>query len=341
MRARFSCGILLCAWSLASVVPAQDTGGESQSKGLAVADSPQAMKRLPSGVILVKGAWASASDSVTPVPEAGRVTGKSFTDEYFGMTLPLPAGWTQKFQGPPPSENGRYVLAQLRPADDYHGPSRGNILITAQDLFFTPLPAANSLELSTSETSHLQSSYRLERRLTRTRIAGRPFTAFAYGSPVAEMHWYVLATQIRCHAVEFVLSSRDSKLLERMMRDMNTMTLPAEAAPEGGTGGGGVPICIKDYAHGDHVITRADPIFTEHRFTAVPVRIIIDKSGEVRHIHFLSAFPDQESAIANALHQWRFKPYRQDGQPAEVETGIMFGRAPSLVPARSPRASTQ
>ena len=94
----------------------------------------------------------------------------------------------------------------------------------------------------------------------------------------------------------------------------------------GGTGGGTFPVCIKDYANDDNVLARVDPIFTEHKFNPVPVRIVIDKEGKVRHIHFLSAFPDQEKAISNALKQWKFKPYVKNGKPIEVETGIMFGR---------------
>ena len=89
-----------------------------------------------------------------------------------------------------------------------------------------------------------------------------------------------------------------------------------------------MPVCIKDYARDENVIARVDPVFTEHRFNPVPVRIIIDKEGKVKHIHFLSAFPDQAKAITDALKQWKFKPYLRDGQPVEVETGIMFGRAP-------------
>jgi hypothetical protein len=87
-------------------------------------------------------------------------------------------------------------------------------------------------------------------------------------------------------------------------------------------------VCLKDYASGDNVIARVAPVFTEHRFNSVPVRIIIDKEGKVKHIHFLSAFPDQAKAITEALGQWRFKRYLRDGKPAEVETGIMFGRTP-------------
>jgi hypothetical protein len=58
------------------------------------------------------------------------------------------------------------------------------------------------------------------------------------------------------------------------------------------------------------------------------VRIVIDTEGRVKHIHFLSAFPDQAKSIADALSQWRFKPLIVRGHPAEVETGLMFGRPP-------------
>jgi hypothetical protein len=92
-------------------------------------------------------------------------------------------------------------------------------------------------------------------------------------------------------------------------------------------------LCIKDYASEENVIARVDPIFTEHRFNSVPVRVIIDREGRVKHIHFLSAFPDQTKAISDALGQWKFKPYLREGKPVEVETGLVFGRRPySMTP---------
>ena len=89
---------------------------------------------------------------------------------------------------------------------------------------------------------------------------------------------------------------------------MNKMSLPTEASPILGNGGDGAPVCIKDYARPENVIERVDPVFTERRFNSIPVRIIIDKDGKVKHIHFLSAFPEQAKSITDALRQWRFKP---------------------------------
>ncbi len=300
------------------------------------------MTKVPTGVILVKGAWASASDSMTPPPEGGSMTGNVFTDEYFGITYAAPKDWTEKDKGPPPSDSGRYVLAQIQAPHTPTGAAQGHILVTAQDMFCTPLPTKNALELVAYQKDNLQSHYKLEVAPKQTTIAGRPFTFFAYWSPAAEMHWYVLATEIRCHAVEFILTSRDTKLLESLFADMNRMQLLAEASPSGGEGDGAFPVCIKDYAKDENLIARVDPILTDHRFSPVPVRIIIDKSGKVKHIHFLSAYPDQEKVITDALLQWKFKPYLKDGQPVEVETGIMFGRAPPpLAPFSGHKSSTE
>jgi hypothetical protein len=287
----------------------------------------QPMTKVPAGVILVKGAWSSASDSVTPLPEDGNVTNDVFDDRYFGIIWALPPDWIEKYKGPPPSESGRYVLAQIVPADTFKGPARGSILITADDMFFTPFPVANSVELINYTKDNLQADYKVERLPMQTMIGGRSFTFFAYWSPVAQLHWYILATQIRCHTVEVVLSSGDTKLLESLMQDLNKMKLPAE---DGLTGGDAFPVCVKDYASDENVIARVDPVLTEHRFNAIPVRIVIDKEGKIKHIHFLRAFPDQAKVISDALGQWKFRPYLRNGQPVEVETGIMFGYAPHL-----------
>ncbi len=313
--------------------------GAPQSGG-DYSNNPQA-KKLPTEVILVKGAWTSASDSVTSLPEGGRVANHVYSNQYFGLTYPLPPGWTEKYTGPPPSDSGYYVLAQIRPADTFKGPSRGSILIAAQDLFFTHTAACNTLELINYAKDNLNADYKVEQPPTPVTIAGHSFLRFDYGSPVAELHWHILATQIRCHMVQFVFTSRDTKLVENLIEEMNKMNLPAEAGPISGTGGGEVPVCIKDYARDQNVRQRVDPVFAERTFNPVPVRIIIDKEGKVKHIHFLSVFPDQERAISEALFQWRFRPCLRDGKLVEVETGIMFGRPPRLATPPSTNAATE
>jgi hypothetical protein len=318
--------LIILGWSGSWFVCGQRIEAQSApGNGGDFSANTQPLTKVPEGVILVKGAWSSASDSITPVPESGSVANNVISNQYFGITYALPSGWTEKFKGPPPSDSGRYVLAQISPAETYKGSSRGNILITAQDMFFSPLPAANAFELISYMKDNLQADYKVELPPTDLKIGGHNFRFFAYESPVAQLHWYVAATEIRCHAVQIVLNSRDTKLLESLLLDMNKMKVPEEADSTSGTGGGAFPVCIKDYE--ENMLARADPVFADRAFNPVPVRIIIDKGGKVKHIHFLSAFPGQVKAITDALNQWKFKPYMTGGHPVEVETGLVFGPA--------------
>jgi len=323
-RLKIAAGAAVC---LAGLAWAQNT--PPQKPALHDGDSSNttnALTKVPTGVILVKGAWSSASDSVTPVPEGSRVTNGVFSAPYFGIRYTLPAGWTKGYDGPPPSDSGRYVIAQLRVRDPQTA-AKGSVMISAQDMFFTPLPASNAFELVNYMKQNLAADYRQEEPPAPTTIAGHPFTFFAYWSPVAELHWYVVTTEIRCHAVQIVLTSGDTKLLGSLRADLDKMTLPPEADPTTGAGGGNFPLCIKDYARTENVLHKVDPIFTEPRGNPVPVRFIVDGKGKVKHIHLLSAFPEQATAVTEALRQWRFKPYLRDGHPVEVETGITFGGA--------------
>lgn len=216
------------------------------------------------------------------------------------------------------------MLAEIVPNDSYKGPSRGSVLITADDLFFAPFPVTRGEELIDYTQTHLAPEYNVERPPAQMTIGGRSFRFVAYWSPAAKLHWYIFATEIRCHAVEIVLSSGDPKLIQELTQDLNAMNLPPEDAKAEGHA---VPVCVKDYAAGDNVIARVDPVFAVRHFNAIPVRIVIGKDGKVKHTHVISAFPDQAKAVADALGQWAFKPYIRNGEPVEVETGILFGTA--------------
>jgi hypothetical protein len=272
---------------------------------------------VPAGLILVKGAWSGAAGTSTSLPEDGTISNGRYDNAYFGLEYAVGSDWTQRYAGPPPSDSGYYVLAQIEPKDSALVPTTGHILIAAQDLFFSLAPVHSAAELIGYFQQQLGAEYRVERAPTRVRIANRDFVRLDYVASVAGLHWHVLATEIRCHVVQFVFTGSSPKSMERLVASMNSMIQP----------GGSAPLCLKDFATPATVLERVDPVFSEPRFNPVPVRIVIDKEGRVKHIHFLSAFPDQAKSIEDALLQWRFKPHLLDGQPVEVETGLLFGRS--------------
>jgi hypothetical protein len=195
------------------------------------------------------------------------------------------------------------------------------MLITAQDMFFTPAPAHDALALVRYASEHLEPGMTVEESPSTVAIAGRPFVRLVYSSQLTGLHWYVLATQIRCHTVQFVVTSRDRRLIDDLLATVKKM----EASPLEDATDSEVPVCIEGYATGANVLARVEPFFPERRFNPIPVRVIIDEQGKVKHIHFISAFPDQARTLTEALMQWRFRPYVSDGRPMEVETGILFG----------------
>ena len=118
---------------------------------------------------------------------------------------------------------------------------------------------------------------------------------------------------------EFVITSADTRLAGNLVRGLDGMKFAADSD---------TPACLPNSAVPANILHRNYPSFSEQKYNPIPLRVIIDRDGKVRHIHFLSAFPAQSQALTTALMQWRFKPYLRDGRPVEVETGILFGRPP-------------
>jgi hypothetical protein len=203
VRGKVFAGLLFCSLCFSFIASAQANDDAApapvptpdilQGGDFSANPAPQ---HLPPG-ILVKGAMPGASDSSTSVPEGGVVTDKIYNNSYFGFSYPLPADWRQKYAGPPPSESGYYVLAQIEPAKSFTGPNHGSILISAQDLFFSLAPAKNVVDLVEYKKSRLSGDYKLERSPDVVKIAGRPFVRMDYMSPEAELHWYVLYKELR------------------------------------------------------------------------------------------------------------------------------------------------
>lgn len=267
-------------------------------------------QKLPTNTILIKGAEPSASDNKTALPEDGRYEKGRYVNPYFGLAYPIPPSWGEAFQGPPPSDSGQYVLAQLKRREG--DGSKATISITAQDEFFSLVPARTALETVQFARDHLPADYKIERPPAELEIAGRPFVRFDYVSPVAGLHWTTLATESRCHVVKFVFISRDTKLIDEFVSGMRE----TKFADDG-------PLCVPDYAPA--AVYKVDPVITDRRFNSIPARIVIGKDGRVEHVHVISAFPDQAAVIKDAVLQWRFRPYLQNGQPVRVETGVLFG----------------
>jgi len=261
-------------------------------------------------MVLLSVATPSASDAVTPVPEQGRVAAGRYRNAYFNLSYPIPAGWTEQPAGPPPSEAGAYTLAQFALIDSEQR-LRAHVLITAQDFFFSLIDMDEAKELVAAIRRGLEPVYQLEGEPDQVTIAGRTFHRLSYRAPRSGLRWRILSTDVRCHALTFTVTGADPAALDAAEQAMRGLSL-----------GGKAPLCRGDY---NEVVKKTDPRFPTNRYNTIPVRVIIDAGGRVKHAHLLSAYPEQSEAILSALRNWRFKPYRVGGKAVEVETGLVFG----------------
>jgi TonB family protein len=55
---------------------------------------------------------------------------------------------------------------------------------------------------------------------------------------------------------------------------------------------------------------------------AVVLQVLIDRSGSIQELHVVSGPTILASAAQQALKQWHFKPYYQNGQPVETEARV-------------------
>jgi hypothetical protein len=279
--------------------------------------------RLSAAACIVGGLASSfavprSGAAMRPVPEDGAVVDGAYRNEYFGLTYPLMRGWRAGASSPPPSQTGDYVLANLVP----DGSITATILITAQDLLFAerpldPLAAVGDLRRTVSGTAGMT----IDREPSDVRIAGRAFHRVDYSG--VGLHRALLVTEDRCHLVRFNLTAREPEMLAELVVSLNDLSFaaaPDKAKPD--------PVCVKDYAVADRELRKVAPLPVGPAFTPIPARFVVSADGGVEHVHVIRATSDQRASIENALYQWRFKPYANNGRAVEVETGLLFRFSP-------------
>ena len=243
-------------------------------------------------------------------PESGSLEKSAYTNKYFQLAFPLLPDWREDYQGPPPSTSGYYVLEGLRPK----GELTGTVLIAAQDTFFSSSNSSLELLKHRQEQAAI-SQQKIETSAHQLKMGSREFARLDYTG--AGLHHAIFATDIRCHVITFEITTRDPQVLEKLTENMGNASLPALTAEER------FPRCVKDYATAN-VLHGVEPVQIGPKFTKVPVRIIIDEQGKVKHIHVINALPEQAKSVQDALAQWTFKPYMEAGHPVEIETEILF-----------------
>jgi hypothetical protein len=248
-------------------------------------------------------------------PEDGKVANGIYTNDYFGLSYPLPEGWAEGLAGPEPSHLGYYALRTLIPHDELDG----TILIAAQDMFFADKPLSNAVEAASDFRRAMSEieGMTIDREPLQMRIADHTVERVDFSG--VGLYRAMFVTEARCHLVSFNLTARDPERLARLTLSVNSLSF----ADRKGTPVS-APACVKNYAVGENLLWKIEPAIPGSAFTPIPVRITIGVDGKVKHVHVIRATADQRKSIEHVLAQWQFRPYAAQGRAVEVETGLVF-----------------
>jgi hypothetical protein len=249
------------------------------------------------------------------LPVAVRGSSSTTTNSRGTLNRSLPSGWTEDRQGPAPSYSGYYVLIALKGS----GGRVGTMLITAQDQFFATDPPISSAEMVEQFRRRISAidGMAIDHEPEEMTISGARFTRLDYSG--VGLFRAMLVGESRCHFVSFNLTTNDPDGRASLAKSLNDLSFgePADRARS-------TPICIKNYATPEHLLSRVNPTPAGPKYTSVPVRIIIGVDGRVRHIHVIRASAEQRENITAVLSGWQFRPLTIEGRAVEVETGVTF-----------------
>jgi len=204
----------LAAMALAALVVAGCTSNPSSAPTAPPAANPPPVGSSAPPAEPPTTAWAPRP----PPAPAGRVTPPPPT---LSLSPPLPPLPYSSPSLPPPPHPLPHALPGETTIRTHPAITPAAALLAAEDLFFTPTGARNTQELINVTRNNLQADYHVTRGPTQVRFAAQSFVRFDYVAPVAGLHWQVLATQIRCHLVQLVFTSRDKTVLARLVQDMS------------------------------------------------------------------------------------------------------------------------
>ena len=196
-------------------------------------------------------------------------------------------------------------------------------LAVAQDMFFAP-GASDDVKNVVAEFRQVMSAVdgmTIDREPAPVSVGGHPGYRIDFSG--VGLFRAMFAIEIRCHVVAFNLTSRDPESLASLARSLDSLDSARKEEMSDP-----VPECLKDYASGN-IVSRVEPEGVGAKAVSIPARMIVATDGSVKHVHVIRASAAQRRNIEEAVRQWKFKPYVKQGQPVEVETGVMFNLKPT------------
>jgi TonB family protein len=277
--------------------------------------------------------------------ENGTLRNSVYSNECFGFSVPIPAGWEVN-EAVTPGGKARHrsdkdlVLLFLR----QQGKLPGRIILSASDSTGHSGTAQNFV----SDGVHAQINLPTEKReLVRDTLAvdysGRHFFRSDYKAVMSDntsLYFAFVYTEFRGYFIGETLASSSTEGLDEAANSLQRisfeddqvnpkcgMSSNASAAPAEANTATPKRIRVSPGIVTGLLMKKVQPQYPEDAKQErvqgeVVMKAEIDEAGNVEKLSLISGDPLLAPAALEAVKQWKYKPYVLDGQPVKVETQV-------------------
>jgi TonB family protein len=318
-------------------------------------DSPSTPSNPPSGTL---SSGRSASGTLTF--ENGTVANGVYSNECFGFSMPIPAGWevdsavTAGGKARHRSDKG-LVLLFLSQHPSQQGQLPGRIILSAWDSAGRPGNAQDFVfNAVRAQISVIAEKRELVRATFAVDYGGRRFFRSDYKAPLRDnipLYMAYVYTEFRGYFIGETLAAASPEGLDEAADSLQQISfqddqpnpkcvMSGDNSPNAAGILGGVAnsqptpkiatparVRISQGVATGLVIKKVQPRYPDDAKQAriqgqVVLQADIDKNGDVESITLVSGHPMLAPAAIEAVKQWKYKPYLLNGEPMKVETQI-------------------
>ena len=281
-------------------------------------------------------------------PERGTVAGNTYTNEFLGISFPIPTGWQVISDKAVALEAGGlrgWVLFTIERTDGVL--YRNRIAASAVDSSTLTATPQHYVSVFVNAEKSKQVDWELLRDVFPVDLAGKHFFREDYKESSAgrTLHRAFVCTKFRGYFLGWTLAAGSPSELEESVNLLQRIRFRDEHAlsdnipgdqPTGIVGGilgpspqsqSGPPLRVRVSQRVSEalLIARVQPKYPQDARKAgiqgiVVLQSLIDTNGNVKESKIIKGDPSLTSAALDAVKQWKYKPYLLNGQPVEVDT---------------------
>lgn len=311
--------------------------------------------------------WAQQpgnSSSDTLAFENGSITDNLYTNECFGFSFSLPAGWQLNAKGIGADGKAKHAAGQLiLLLLDQHKEAGNRIILTARDASGSA-PAAEEF-VSKSVHSAIDAD-REHRQIVKDTypvdFGGKTFSRADYKqttSSGATSYAAFVYTKFRGYYVGETVMAGSPEELDQSANSLQHISFREDApnpkcvmSGDNSADAGGIinskpdtppldlgkvqRVRVSSGVSTGLLIKKVAPRYPDDAKQArvqgqVVLRAEIDKNGDIQSLTLVSGHPMLAPAAIEAVKQWKYKPYLLEGRPVAVETQIIVNFTLSFI----------